>query len=165
MDIKLNLVRCNKCGHVREKFLVGCPECGSTENKEVDPDKDFEAFVKVTLDSITHGAEYYKANLDDDQKRFFRERIPQGQDWQFYAAFIISTRMMIPWLKQYLSFEQYSDPISIINSRVLYVMSFKKAGEKKQFCDFLNKLNLELTQDGREEIDNLPEENVETDER
>lgn len=151
MEIKVDLVKCTKCGHVREKFLIGCPECGSVENKEVDVEKDFTAFVKVTLESIEHGAQFYKAQLDDEQKRFFKERIPSGQPWEFYAGVIVTTRMMLPWLKSVLSFEQYSDPISVINSRVLYVMSFKKPGEKRQFCNFLNKLNMELTDEFKDD--------------
>ena len=153
MELKVDLVRCSDCGEIRERFLIGCPKCGSNNKRDVDPDKDFTAFVKVTLESIALGAKFYKDNLYAEQRKFFRERIPRGQDWQFYAGVIVTTRMMLPWLQSKLSFEDYSDPISIINSRCLYVMSFETVGKQTQFCDFLNKLNMELTQEGREEID------------
>lgn len=143
MELQVDMVRCNRCGKVREKFLVGCPQCGTVENTEFDPNKKEEVQYVITPEVIKAGAEFFKKELEDIQKAWFKNKIPSGQSWQFYAGIVLAARLSLIWLKDVLPFEAYSQPISCTNARVYYVMSFMSQQKQKLFCDFLNMTNRE----------------------
>lgn len=151
MNLDLDLVQCLRCGKVREKFLVGCPNCGVIENRKVDPKNNENVYYEINLEVIKKGADFYKRELTDEQKTWFKYRIPNGQSWQFYAGILTATRLSLIWLNPLLPFEMYSQPISVTNSRVYYVMSFMTEEKRQNFCDFLNTFNPNKEKNGKGE--------------
>lgn len=144
MGSKAELVACNKCGRVREKFLVGCPECGNVGTQEFEPEK--EVFYEVTLETIAHGKIYYQKELTEEQRTWFADRIPSGQNYQFYAGIVLINNLNTVWLrylqdKEKITFDDWSEPISCGNSRVFFIMSYKTKENQQKFCDLINAFN------------------------
>lgn len=136
---KVDLIICNKCGQVREKFLVGCPKCGEISNKEFDPEE--KVFYEVTLKTIQHGKMWYQRKLTEEQRTWFSDRVPNGQNWQFYAGIVLINNLNTVWLKECLDYEKWSEPISCGNARVFFLMSFMTKEKQQNFCNLINAFN------------------------
>lgn len=141
---KVELVACNKCGRVREKFLIECPECGNIGTQTFEPEK--QVFYEITLETIANGKRYYQKELDDAQRKFFNERIPSDQNWQFYAGIVLINNLNTVWLRdlqnrEKLTFDDWSEPISCGNARVFFIMSYKSKEKQQHFCDLINAYN------------------------
>ena len=139
---KVDLIVCSKCGQAREKFLVGCPKCGEIANKEYSE----QVFYEVTLETIAHGKIYYQKELTEEQRTWFTDRIPSGQNWQFYAGIVLINNLNTVWLrylqdKEKITFDDWSEPISCGNSRVFFIMSYKTKENQQKFCDLINAFN------------------------
>jgi hypothetical protein len=131
-----DLVVCNRCGTVRERFLLGCPKCKSAESTNT---KDIKH--RVDMKSIEQGAELFKSAFSDEQKKCFKEWIPSDLPWEFYAGVIQANQVALKWLKVGVPFEVYSSPIATTNARVMYIMYYKSRKERELFIEFLNKVN------------------------
>ena len=150
MEFDLNLIQCNKCGKVREKFLVGCPNCGVIENTEVDSENDHQTYKPITLDVIKRGSDYYKKEMMPEQRQWFKERIPNGQSWQFYAGILLANKLNMLWLRGAVKTEIFWLPLATIHSRVYYIMSFMSQEKQQLFCDLLNTFSHERLMNQRD---------------
>lgn len=139
MKPKVDLIVCTQCGQVRERFLVGCPKCGGISNKDVDTTQ--KVFYEITLETIAHGKIFYMKELNDEQKTWFSDRIPNGQSWQFYAGIVLVNNLNTVWLKEIIEFEKWSEPISCGNARVYFLMSFMTKEKQQNFCNLINAFN------------------------
>jgi len=149
MNKEVDLVQCIKCSHIREKLLVGCPKCGSVDNKPLGSDKDEKGYYTVTLKTIENSRKFYKNELTDEQRTWFSDRIPSGQSWQFYAGIVLSNNLNIIWLREVLDFGKYSQPLSCGNARAMFVVSFMSREKQQNFCDFLNTFTHERIRDSK----------------
>lgn len=152
MNQDVDLIQCVKCGKIREKFLLACPKCGGFESEKADPSKGRKLWYNVTLEYIRAGAEYYKKNLEDVQKQWFKEKIPNQQPWQYYAGIITANRLSLIWLRELLPIEAFNDPITCTNVRVYYLVSFMTETKQKLFCDFINNLFKDKNENNKHDI-------------
>lgn len=149
-QLENKLVVCVKCSTVREKFLVGCPKCGAVENEELDSTK--KGYYEITLEVIQKGKLFYKKELNDEQRTWFSDRIPNGQSWQFYAGIILINNLNTIWLNsltqnQILDRDYWEQPICCGNARVFHLMSFMSKEKQNNFCNFLNAFSHERIRD------------------
>lgn len=130
-----NFIKCSICDRIRDALLTKCEDCGSDLYESID--RMDGVFTDIDLEIIIEGAKYYD-HLTDRQKAYLSSLVPLVSSWEFYAGMFTFSRVSIIWLRYVLPFKDYADPMSIINSRILYIMSLKPKSEQESFCKLLN---------------------------
>lgn len=95
----------------------------------------------MNRDFIAKGADNYET-LEDWRKGEMELRIPSGKDIEFYIGILVTTRICMEWLPDYLGLHQYGPPISMVNSRVCKIINEMSYDKVQEFIDGTNALSI-----------------------